>query len=316
MSPEHFLGNVTDPGSDQFSFAVALYEALYGQRPFESDDFAQLSGAVLAGKLRPAPMLADVPAWALETLTRALARDPQQRWGSMAELLDTLTHHPDRTANPELDRTVALNQRLWMLSVISLGTFGMLGVLLFVRAHASANGLEEFAFWSKVLVSSAICVGLVAMKHVFQKNSYNRHVFAMVMALVLTMLMTSIIARASGLMAEQADRFLLVALAAIFGQASVTVGRWLIAIPALAILGLAASFAIPFVAPPSLGVCAGLGTGMTVYFWVRKRRKAPDSVRSTGRTSAMSSEELSSRPGSRAEWDHADESGTEHQHDQ
>lgn len=125
------------------------------------------------------------------------------------------------------------------------------------------------------------------MKHVFQKNSYNRHVFAMVMTLVLTMLVTSIIARASGLLAEQADRFLLVALAAIFGQASVTVGRWLIAIPALAILGLAASFAVPFAAPPALGVCAGLGTGMTVDFWTRKRKNAPDSVHSTGRTSGV-----------------------------
>lgn len=296
MSPEHFLGSATDPRSDQFSFAVALYEALYGDRPFEGDSVDQLRAAVLAGKLRPTPMIADVPAWALETLTRALAVDPEQRWGSMAELLAALANHPDRTANPELDRTVALSARMWMLSVLTLGTFGLVGVLLFIRATASAGGLEEFAFWSKVLFSSSTCVVLVATKHVFRTNSYNRHVFAMVMALALGLLVTTISARASGLAAEQADRFALVVIAAIFGQASATVGRWLLAIPALAVAGLAASFAVPSVASPILGVCAGLGTGITVYFWVRKRRKAPASGHSTERTSAMSSEDSEHPP--------------------
>jgi serine/threonine protein kinase len=291
MSPEHFLGNATDPRSDQFSFAVALFEALYGQRPFEGADVEALRKAVLAGELRPAPRIADVPAWALETLTRALAVDPDKRWGSMAELLAALTNHPDRTANPELDRTVALPQRLWMLSVITLGTVAGLGVLLLVRANGSASGLEGFAFWSKVLFASGICVGLIATKHVFQKNSYNRQVFAMVMTLSLAVLMTSISARVTGLTAEHADRFGLVVIAAVFGQASATVGRWLLAIPAIAVAGLLVSFAVPFVAPPILGVCGALGTGLTVYFW-RRKRKVPAGGHSTSRSSSVSGDDL------------------------
>jgi predicted Ser/Thr protein kinase len=286
MSPEHFRGGASDPRSDQFCFAVALYEALYHQRPFDGESVAQLREQVLAGKLRPPPRVTDVPAWAFETLERALAVDPDQRWSSMAELLHVLAHHPDRTADPEHDRTVALRERLWMLSVLTLGTSGLLGVLLVVRAHMSLAGFEEYAFWSKLMFTSTTAVALVATKHVFLRNSYNWRVFAMVMAMALAALAISICARMIELPAAETDRFLLVMLAAGFGQASASVGKWLIAIPVLALMGLLASFMFPFAASVTLGVCFAAGTGMTVYFWTRRtRRPAHGSVHGTGRTS-------------------------------
>jgi hypothetical protein len=285
MSPEHFFGKASDPRSDQFSFAVALYEALYHQRPFEGDSVAQLQAEVLAGRLRPPPRITDVPAWAFETLSRALAVDPEQRFGSMAELLDMLAHHPDRTADPDHDRTVALRQRMWMLSVLTLGTFGLLGILLVVRVHASIDGFEAYAYWSKLMFTSAAAVALVATKHVFQRNSYNARVFAMVMSLALAVFATTICAGAMGLSTEQTDRLLLVLVAAVFGQASASVGRWLIAVPVLALAGLIASFTLPLMGPASLAVCFAGGTGMTMYFWTRRTRLHG---RGTARTTAVS----------------------------
>jgi predicted Ser/Thr protein kinase len=272
MSPEHFRGHASDPRSDQFGFALALYEALYRQRPFDGDTFAELREQVLAGRLRPPPRITDVPAWAFETLQRALAVNPDERFSSMAELLHVLAHHPDRTADPDHDRTVALGQRLWMLSVLTLGTFGLLAVLLLVRSYTSLAGFEEYAFWSKLMFTSTTVVALVATKHVFMRNTYNRRVFAMVMAMAVAAMAISICARVMELSAAQTDRFLIVMLAAVFGQASASVGGWLIAIPVLALAGLVVSFVFPFAASVTLGLCFACGTGMTVYFWTRRSR--------------------------------------------
>ena len=71
MSPEQLCGQPVDPRADQFSFCVSLYEALYGERPFAGDNFAQLRAAVLEGRPRPvAPV---------EPRPRARARDPAAR---------------------------------------------------------------------------------------------------------------------------------------------------------------------------------------------------------------------------------------------
>jgi serine/threonine protein kinase len=293
MAPEHALGNITDARSDQFSFAVALYEAVYGQRPFEGDTVDAVLAAVVAGKRRREPTSSGVPTWVLETLTRALAIDPAERWSSVAELVGVLADHPERTIDPALDRTVALRQRQWMLSVVTLGGLGLFGALLWVRFQGSPSGLEQYAFWSKILFASVTCVGLLAAKHVFQKNHYNKRVFAMVMALSLAIMATSICARAMGLSAEQTDRFALVMTATVFGQASPSVGRWLVIVPALALLGLVASFAVPFMAPLALGTCVLCGTGLTVYFWSHRRRAptAGASGSDLGRASASIGEE-------------------------
>ncbi|MFY0538466.1 protein kinase domain-containing protein [Nannocystis pusilla] len=53
--PEQHLGEATDARTDQFSFCVALYEALYGTPPFHGDSMAALATAVLTGEVAEAP---------------------------------------------------------------------------------------------------------------------------------------------------------------------------------------------------------------------------------------------------------------------
>jgi serine/threonine-protein kinase len=94
MAPEQFAVQPTDARTDQFSFCVALYELLYGQRPFEGNDFLALMTNVATGNVRPAPAKARVPSWLRKVVLRGLETDPERRYPSMAALLTALETDP------------------------------------------------------------------------------------------------------------------------------------------------------------------------------------------------------------------------------
>jgi serine/threonine protein kinase/formylglycine-generating enzyme required for sulfatase activity len=94
MSPEQFLGEPTDERTDQFSFCVALYEALYGARPFEGDTLLALSVSVTGGNFRPLPKDREVPAWIRRAVLRGLAIKREARYPSMGALIAALEDDP------------------------------------------------------------------------------------------------------------------------------------------------------------------------------------------------------------------------------
>jgi protein kinase-like protein len=101
MAPEQLRGLPIDARADQFSFCVALWEAIHGERPFPSPKrgveqplLARLA-AIASGPVIP-PARSGRPAWIAELLARGLAADPDRRWPSMQALLDAIAAH--RTA--------------------------------------------------------------------------------------------------------------------------------------------------------------------------------------------------------------------------
>jgi tetratricopeptide (TPR) repeat protein/predicted Ser/Thr protein kinase len=94
MSPEQHLGRRADARSDQFAFCVALWEKLYGERPFRARDIRQLALRVIEGRIEEPESPGQVPHWLRRVLERGMAIDPAHRWPDMNALLDALSSDP------------------------------------------------------------------------------------------------------------------------------------------------------------------------------------------------------------------------------
>jgi tetratricopeptide (TPR) repeat protein/tRNA A-37 threonylcarbamoyl transferase component Bud32 len=120
MAPEQLEGKHADARSDQFGFCVALYEALYDERPFAGRTLAELIRAVTNAQIQE-PRGGAVPAWVRRVLLRGLARDPTQRFESMRALLDALGDDP-----------VYRRRKWWAVTLLT----GLLGGTVWGTWHA------------------------------------------------------------------------------------------------------------------------------------------------------------------------------------
>ncbi|MEM6295949.1 MAG: serine/threonine-protein kinase [Myxococcota bacterium] len=94
MAPEQHLAKGTDARSDQFSFCVSLFHALYGVRPFDGGDAAALTIQKSRHELVDPPNPGRVPSWVRRHVLRGLAADPQERFETMEALLEALCDDP------------------------------------------------------------------------------------------------------------------------------------------------------------------------------------------------------------------------------
>ena len=111
MAPEQHLGHALDARADQFSFCVALYEALFGTPPYPGTTYAELAHYVLSGKPVPPPADTEVPAVLADALMRGLSRDAEDRFPSMSEVLAVLEARPAPSRVPSS----------WLVPAIGLG---------------------------------------------------------------------------------------------------------------------------------------------------------------------------------------------------
>jgi eukaryotic-like serine/threonine-protein kinase len=90
MAAEQFLGDRTDARTDQFGFCVALYEALYGQRPFAGATVLELRHNLFSANVTPEPRRSPIPGALRRALLRGLDPQPACRFPTMRELLRAL----------------------------------------------------------------------------------------------------------------------------------------------------------------------------------------------------------------------------------
>ena len=91
MSPEQARGENPDHRTDIYSLGVMVYEMISGRRPFEGDSFLTV---LMKHVNDPLPNIRDinqdVPAPLVSIIERALAKDPNQRYNSAAEMAHAL----------------------------------------------------------------------------------------------------------------------------------------------------------------------------------------------------------------------------------
>ena len=91
MSPEQAKGKKVDERTDIFSLGVVLYEMITGRAPFAGDSVAETFANLIDHE--PEPMTAyaaDVPDKLQHVVSRMLAKDPDERYPSAAEVISDL----------------------------------------------------------------------------------------------------------------------------------------------------------------------------------------------------------------------------------
>lgn len=101
MAPERILEMPTDPRSDLFALGVVMYQMATGILPFAGDSVFETAMNVLDAD--PVPLTSHCPqrSRSLERLvTRLLAKQPDRRYRSAAELRDVLRRIGSRRLQP------------------------------------------------------------------------------------------------------------------------------------------------------------------------------------------------------------------------
>lgn len=125
MAPEQLLGLQVGPSCDQFSFCTALWEALYGERPFPGDNAVETARAFADGRRNDPEDRRGVPLHIHRAMCRGLSVEPNQRFADMTELLCALS--------PRRPRRL----RRWGLvaAIVGAASASATGTLLLERAQ-------------------------------------------------------------------------------------------------------------------------------------------------------------------------------------
>jgi serine/threonine-protein kinase len=164
MSPEQIAGRGVDPRSDIYALGCLIYEMLAGRAPFTGDDDFQVLYKQVNEPIEPIRKIAPETPPALEVVVmRALAKRPEERFGTMPELAAALEvaigaprphHAPVRQHDskslrtPEMAQAMAAKRRqrtlrnmvVISLLVIALGFAGGFGASRLGKRGASRDG--------------------------------------------------------------------------------------------------------------------------------------------------------------------------------
>ena len=123
MSPEQVEGRPADARTDIFAFGAVLYEVITGNRAFPGPTTASVIGAILKDDPPPITISSPLAPAALEQVVQTcLAKDPDDRWQSAADLKRQLDWMATTRSSSEAGLPAALPSRRsslrgWLLPI-------------------------------------------------------------------------------------------------------------------------------------------------------------------------------------------------------
>jgi serine/threonine-protein kinase len=270
MSPEQLEGRPLDARSDIFALCVALWEALYGERPFAGESVDELRASIGAGRPRPAPAGVHLPERLRHALTRGLARDPADRWSTLDPVIEALAFDPDA------DPSAALRERRIFFG-LSIGLNAVIVVPLLIYG-ATRTQLERRIIHLVILVGALVVLsGAAALfRRTMLRNLYHRRM--MLFSGGLLALLTA--QRAVVLRFDAPPRL------ALFDTALTAIGmclvgaiffaRWMLIPATMIVLAIVVGAVAPQVFPLGMAVIGPACTLTIGYFWRRDARQGID----------------------------------------
>jgi serine/threonine protein kinase len=142
LSPEQALGEEVTSAADVYSLGAVLYELLTGRPPYEFDSLTDLAAKQNAGAITPVSELApEVPRRVEDAVMRSLARNPDYRPSSAAELARELSPEGDEPATVPLEvssRAARPDRRkLWLALA---GVLAVAAILLGIALGTGGSG--------------------------------------------------------------------------------------------------------------------------------------------------------------------------------
>ncbi len=295
MAPEQQEAGQVDGRADIFALCVALYEALYGVRPFAGSTVTELFAAVQAGELRSPPKDAGpTPKELHDLLRRGLAVDPDARWPSMLALSEALAALLDEREERVRDRRRGLRVRLSFIGGAALlASTAIIREVVAPIAGRSTTGHQ--------LRFNAIAIALLALSalishRTLRSSRYERRVFAFIAIVLLTLAANNLNFHLRQLPLAAALTTDIILVAGFFLIGSMVLERWFVLAILPCALGLLLLTATPL--PSYLAFELTMLTNLVLVglCWVRHSAEAPHTEHQRARSPAPTRPETRAAP--------------------